>query len=201
MKLQLALAAVAVVAVGVLSGCSPTVALAPAASATSAKCASVVVLLPDTVSTLPQRQTDAQGTGAWGEPPDILLHCGVPVPDPTSALPCDSVDGIDWLLNDKRAPIFTFTTYGRDPAVSVTINSKDVKADGNQALNDLAIAVASIPSKHHCVAPQEVIQDGQPVSEATPTPTPTPTSTSTSTSRATPTPRFTVPVATATAKP
>jgi hypothetical protein len=173
MKAPLALAAVAVLAVGLLTGCSPTVALTPAASATSAKCASVVVLLPDTVSTLPQRETDAQGTGAWGEPPDIVMHCGVPVPDPTSQLPCDSVDGIDWLLNSDRAPIYTFTTYGRDPAVSITVNAKDVKADGNQALNDLAIAVAAIPAKHHCIAPVEVIQDGEPVAQSTPTPNPT----------------------------
>jgi hypothetical protein len=192
MKSTLARAAVALAAVGLLAGCSPTVALTPAASATSAKCASVVVLLPDTVSTLAQRQTNAQGTGAWGEPPDIVLRCGVPVPDPTSSLPCDSVDGIDWLLNDKRAPIYTFTTYGRDPAVAVTINARNVKADGNQALNDLAIAVAAIPAKHHCVAPQEVIQDGVPVSEATPTPKPTPKPTATPTG---------TPVPSATTKP
>jgi hypothetical protein len=175
MKAALALVAAAIVLTGLLSGCAATVALTPAAHATSAKCASVVVLLPDTVSTLPQRETNAQGTGAWGEPPDILLHCGVAVPDPTSALPCDTVDGIDWLLNDKRAPIYTFTTYGRNPAVSVTINSKNVKADGNKALNDLAIAVAAIPgSKHHCIA-DEIIQDGEPVAIATPTPTATAT--------------------------
>ena len=177
MKAALALAAGAIVLAGLLSGCAATVALSPAADATSAKCASVVVLLPDTVSTLAQRETDAQGTGAWGEPPDIVLRCGVAVPDPTSKLVCVTVDGIDWLRNDAKAPVFTFTTYGRDPAVAVTINSKDVKADGNQALNDLAIAVAEIPSKHHCIAPVETLQDGQPV--ATPTSTPTPTATPT----------------------
>jgi hypothetical protein len=170
-------AAAATITVAVLSGCAATVALSPAGDATSAKCASVVVLLPDTVSTLSQRQTNAQGTGAWGEPADILLRCGVPVPDPTSSLPCVTVDGIDWLRKADPKEVFVFTTYGRDPAVAVTINSKDVKADGNQALNDLATAVAAIPAKHHCVSPEEVIQDGQPVSEGTPTPTPTPSST------------------------
>jgi hypothetical protein len=174
MKTKLGVAAVAVVAIGLLSGCSPTVALSPAANATNARCASVSVLLPNTVSTLVQRQTDAQGTGAWGTPADILLYCGAPVPDPTSSLPCVTVDGIDWLRNDKDAPVYVFTTYGRNPAVTVKINSKNVKADGNQALSDLAIAVASIPSKHHCVAPIETLQDGQPVAEPTPTATPTP---------------------------
>jgi Protein of unknown function (DUF3515) len=172
-------AAAATFAVVALSGCAATVALSPAGDAASAKCASVIVLLPDTVSTLTQRQTNAQGTGAWGEPADILLRCGVPVPDPTSSLPCVTVDGIDWLRKADAKEVFVFTTYGRDPAVAVTINSKDVKADGNQALNDLATAVAEIPAKHHCVAPEEVIQDGQPVSEGTPTPTPTATATAT----------------------
>jgi hypothetical protein len=174
MKTMLALAALGVVAVAVLTGCAPTVALTPAASATNAKCASVVVLLPDTVSTLAQRETNAQGTGAWGEPPDIVLHCGVPVPGPNT-LPCYSVDGIDWLLKADPKGIFTFTTFGRNPAVSVTINSNNVKADGNQALNDLAIAVAEIRATHHCLAPTETIQDGQPVVEATVTPKPTAT--------------------------
>ena len=175
--------AAATFAVVLLSGCAATVALTPARDATNAKCASVIVQLPNTVSTLTQRQTDAQGTGAWGEPSDILLRCGVPVPDPNS-LPCVTVDGIDWLRKADPKEVFVFTTYGRDPAVAVTINSKDVKADGNQALNDLAIAVATIPAKHRCVAPSEVIQDGQPVSESGPTATPTPAGTPT----ATPTP-------------
>jgi hypothetical protein len=179
MKTTLGVAALAVVLAGLLTGCAPTVALTPAASATNAKCASVVVLMPATVSTLAQRQTNAQGTGAWGTPADILLHCGVPVPDPTSSLPCVTVDGVDWLRNDKDAPVYVFTTYGRNPAVAVTINSKNVRADGNQALNDLAIAVAQIPSRHHCVAPEEVIQDGQPVAEGLPASTPTPTATGT----------------------
>ncbi len=173
MKAKLGLAALAVVAAGLLAGCAPTVALSPAANATDAKCASVVVLLPNSVSTLPQRQTDAQGTGAWGDPADILLYCGAPVPDP-STLPCVTVDGIDWLRNDSAAPVYVFTTYGRTPAVTVKINSKNVKADGNQALNDLAVAVASIPSRHRCVAPQSVIQDGQPLAQPTPSAPPTP---------------------------
>ena len=171
---KLAPAALAVIIVGVLTGCTPTVALTPAASATDAKCASVIVLLPTTVSTLPQRNTDAQGTGAWGDPADILLRCGVPVPDPTSALPCVTVDGIDWLVNDRDRPVYVFTTYGRDPAVAVTVNATDLRSDRNQALTDLALAIAAIPAKHRCVAPSETLQDGQPVTAPTGTASPKP---------------------------
>jgi hypothetical protein len=175
MKAKLGLVAVAAVAVGLLTGCAPTVHVAPAAHATNAKCADVSVRLPATVSTLPERQTDGQGTGAWGNPADILLQCGVPVPDPTSTLECVTVDGIDWLVNDKYAPVYVFTTYGRNPAVTVKVNSKDVKADGNKALTDLALAVGAIPTGHRCIAPSEVLQDGEPVNAPTATPTPAPT--------------------------
>jgi hypothetical protein len=187
-RATLGLAAGAAVVLTLLTGCSATVAMKPAAQATSVKCASVVAQLPDTVSTLAKRITNAQGTGAWGTPADILLRCGVPVPDPTSTLVCITVDGVDWLRNDKEAPVYVFTTYGRSPAVAVTINSKDVKADGNAALTDLSIAVASIKQKHKCVAPSEALEDGEPVSISTPTPTPTPASTATSIPTPKPTP-------------
>jgi hypothetical protein len=175
MKAKLGVVAVATVFVSILTGCAATVHVAPAGSATNAKCADVVVRLPQTVSTLAQRETDGQGTGAWGDPPDILLQCGVAVPDPTSTLECVTVDGIDWLVNDKYAPVYVFTTYGRSPAVTVKVNSKNVKADGNQALTDLSDAVGAIPTGHRCIAPSQVFENGQPVSSPTPTPTPTPT--------------------------
>jgi hypothetical protein len=180
MRSKFGMAVVAALAVVLLAGCSPTVSLLPAAAdATNPLCASVVVQLPSTVSTLAQRQTDTQGTGAWGTPADILLKCGVAVPDPTTT-PCVTVNGIDWLRVPKPHNVFVFTTYGRDPAVAVTVNSNDVKADGNQALTDLALAVGQIPAKHHCVAPIATLQDGEPVTTpSTPTPSPKPTSTPT----------------------
>lgn len=178
MNSKLGMAVVAVIAAAVLTGCSPTVSLTPpAADATNPKCASVVVELPTTVSTLGQRLTDTQGTGAWGTPAAIVLKCGVPVPDPTSKLPCVTVNGVDWLRNPKPHNVFVFTTYGRDPAVAVTVDSNNVKADGNQALTDLALAVAQIPSKHRCIAPVATLDDGEPVntpSTATPAATPKP---------------------------
>lgn len=177
MKAKLGLVAAAAVFVGILTGCAPTVHVAMASHGTNAKCADVIVRLPASVSTLAIRETDGQGTGAWGNPPDILLQCGVAVPDPTSTLECVTVDGIDWLVNDKYAPVYVFTTYGRNPAVTVKVNSKNVKADGNQALTDLSDAVGAIPGGHRCIAPSQVLENGQPVN--TPTPTPTPSATPT----------------------
>jgi hypothetical protein len=184
MKAKLALAAVAVVAVGFLTGCTgATVALTPAAhDATNPKCASVIAdleLNTPTVSGLSPRITDAQGTAAWGTPASILLRCGVPVPDPTSNLPCVTVNGIDWLRDAHKNEVYVFTTYGRDPAVAVTVDSSNVKADGNQALTDVANAVGEIPQEHKCISPEATLQDGEPVNTPTAKPSATPMPTAT----------------------
>jgi hypothetical protein len=175
MKAKLGLAVALVAAVGILTGCTPTVNLTPAADATNEYCARVIASLPNTVSTLSQRETNAQGTSAWGPKADIFLKCGVAVPAPTSTLVCVTVDGVDWLYNDTNAKQFVFTTYGRNPAVSLFINTSDVNADGNAALTDIEQSVARIPAQQRCRAPQSTLKGGQPVSTATPTPAPTPT--------------------------
>jgi hypothetical protein len=183
MRSKLALVAAAAIVLG-LTGCAPTVALDPAAHATNARCSALIADISTTVtsvSSLQARETNAQSTAAWGTPADILLRCGVPVPDPTSSLPCFTVNGVDWLYNDKHAPVYVFTTYGRNPAVALTVNSKDPKADGNQALTDLASVISdSIPSAHRCVA-VKILQNDQPVTPSTSTPTPTPTASATPT--------------------
>ncbi|HEX4443177.1 MAG TPA: DUF3515 domain-containing protein [Galbitalea sp.] len=177
MKAKLAVAAaLAAVTAAVLTGCAPTVHYSAAADGTNPRCAKVIAYLElntQSVSTLGTRVTDSQGTAAWGTPASILLRCGVPVPDATTT-PCVTVNGIDWLRKADAHEVFVFTTYGRNPAVAVTVDSSNVKADGNQALTDLSLAVAQIPQKHHCVAPIEILQDGEPVN-TTPVPTTTPT--------------------------
>jgi hypothetical protein len=170
MRATLRLAAIAAIALVTLTACAGTVPLTPATHATSAGCAGIVAQLPQIVSSqsLPSRETNAQGTGAWGDPATVLLRCGVPVPDPTSTLVCITVDGIDWLRDDGIAPDTSFTTYGRNPATTVVIDSK---VDGNSTLTDLAPAIGSVKAEHHCLDPSDVLQGGDPV-EATPTPTP-----------------------------
>ncbi|GAA2244419.1 DUF3515 domain-containing protein [Herbiconiux moechotypicola] len=155
-----------------LAGCSGPVALDPAADATNPSCADVIVRLPDTVADAERRETDAQATGAWGDPAAVLLVCGVEPPGPTT-LPCDNVNGIDWIRDDSDAPTYTFTTFGRTPAVQVVVDS--LAASGTSALVDLEPAVASIPQTSACLNADDVL--GVP----TPTPTPTPAETPAST--------------------
>jgi hypothetical protein len=143
-----------------LAGCAPAVALEPAADAVDPACASVVVALPETVAGLAARETNAQGTGAWGDPASVILRCGVPSPDPTSS-ECLLVDGIDWIRDDSKDPNFAFTTYGRTPAVEVIIDSDgapDVENDGVsglEALTDLSSAVGLVPQTSECISPAD----------------------------------------------
>ncbi|MGO4103768.1 DUF3515 domain-containing protein [Leifsonia sp. YAF41] len=138
-----------------LSGCAAAVPMQPAPDATNAKCADVVVHLPISVADKAELETNAQATGAWGEPgaSAILLHCGVDVPGPTT-LPCVSINGVDWIEDDADAPLYRFTTYGREPAVEVVVDSKAVA--GSTVLADLTNAVSVIPATGACLGADDV---------------------------------------------
>ncbi|GAA1524264.1 hypothetical protein BJ978_002934 [Agromyces terreus] len=141
-----------VLAAAALTACSPIVNLEAAPAASDPACADLVVLLPDTVAEQPARETDAQGTGAWGDPASVLLRCGVPTPGPTTDR-CVSVDGIDWLVDETQQPNYAFTTYGRTPAVEVIVDNDVVS--GTTALTDLSRAVSAIPAEGGCTSVED----------------------------------------------
>jgi len=160
----------------VLSGCTPAVPMSPAPDAANPECAEVIVRLPDVLDDPAQqgttgdpagvwlkRETNAQGTGAWGNPAAVLLRCGVPVPGPSTLL-CVTLDGVDWLRDDSQAPNYIFTTYGRDPAVEVVVDGN--RASGTNALVALRLAVSAIPATGACTNPDDVL--------GLPTPSPSP---------------------------
>lgn len=144
-------ATAAVVAALALAGCSPIVALDPAPDAASPACAEVSVRLPSQIGGLPARETNAQATGAWGDPTVVVLHCGVPSPPPTSELPCATLPdlSVDWLIDDSDYPIYVFTSYGRTPAVSVVLDYDVIgSATVLDALDD---AVSRLPKDGSCI--------------------------------------------------
>jgi hypothetical protein len=146
-------AAVGVVAALALAGCAPTVSLDPAPDAANADCAAILVRLPGAVAGAERRDTDAQATAAWGSPASVILHCGVPVPGPTTDR-CISIDDVDWVEDASRAPVYTYTAYGRDPATQVTIDTTEVS--GSTALVDVTAAVGVLPAQGACVGAEDV---------------------------------------------
>ncbi len=130
-----------------LTGCTPVVNLEAAPEANDPLCAEVSVRLPDEVGSLTQRETNSQGTSAWGEPAAVLLRCGLEGVD-VSTLPCVTAGEVDWLVDDSEAPNYRFISYARFPAVEVIVDS--TQASGITTLESLSQAVAKIPATKTC---------------------------------------------------
>lgn len=138
---------------GLLAGCAPTVAMSPAPDANSPRCAAVTVRLPDEIGGKKARSTDAQATGAWGDPAVVLLRCGVAPIGPTTK-PCVSVNDVDWVLvSNPASDVRQYVTFGRVPAVEVVIQRGSSGVPDATVLPALAQAVQSIPASDHCVGP------------------------------------------------
>lgn len=136
----------------VLTGCTAAVPMNAAEDANDPACASVMVRLPDTLDGLSKRETTAQATAAWGEPASILLTCGIE-PSGPSALPCVTVNGVDWIRDDANAPVYRFEAYGRQPGLEVIIDSAaDAGVSGTNALVDLGPAVSQLEQTRQCVS-------------------------------------------------
>lgn len=183
LRLLTATALTAAVAVLSLAGCTPILTMEPAADANDAGCAPAIVRMPDTVDVYGLRQTNAQATAAWGDPAIALLYCGVPVPA-VSDLPCVPVDGIQWLREelprDDGTTDLAFTTYGRDPAVRVVVDTSAIGP--GIVLDEIATAIAYLPANgRECTTLEDTVSgsDAGEIAGSTdapaPAPTPTPT--------------------------
>lgn len=139
-----------------LAGCSSTVSLEPAEGAGDPRCADVIVRLPDAVDGQDRRWTDAQATGAWGDPSAVLLTCGLEPPGP-STLRCITVGGVDWLVDESDSPRYRLTTYGRTPAVEVYVDNEVVSP--NDVLDQLRLAVSQLPQNAQCTAPEAPLDE------------------------------------------
>ncbi|MGO4535616.1 DUF3515 family protein [Leifsonia sp. 2MCAF36] len=134
-----------------LAGCAPTVSLDPAAGSNAPGCAEISVRLPDTVADEPKRETDAQATGAWGDPAVVILRCGVPPIGPTTK-PCVNVNGVDWvLMTDPAAKTIVYQTFGRTPATEVIIDHVSGVSDSS-VLPEFASAVSTVKQTQKCLS-------------------------------------------------
>ena len=73
----------------------------------------------------------------------MLLTCGVEPPGPTT-LPCQSVNGVDWIIDDTDAPKYRVTTFGRTPAVEVYLDNEVVSSAN--VLDSLSRIVDLLPA-------------------------------------------------------
>ncbi len=137
-----------------LTGCSATVALQPAADANNPLCADVSVRLPDSIGGQARQWTDAQATGAWGEKASVILSCGVKPPAPTEEK-CITISGVDWIVDESKDPEFYVTTYGRTPAVLVYYDNTVVS--GNDVLDALAASVSTLPVDGKCTSTETLL--------------------------------------------
>jgi hypothetical protein len=153
LRTRAGIVASAFVAVLALTGCVGTVPMDAARDANNPDCAAVTVRLPDLVADQSKRETSAQATGAWGDPATVLMTCGVEVPGPTTN-PCVTINDVDWIEDDSLAPLYQYTTFGRDPAVRVALDSGAVS--GSTVLVDLSNAVSVLPVTGQCLSPADV---------------------------------------------
>jgi hypothetical protein len=141
-----------------VSGCAATVSMTPAAASNDPACADVIVRLPDQVDGKDRRWTDAQATAAWGDPAAVLLTCGVTPPGPTT-LRCETVSGVDWVIDESDAPHYRVTTFGRTPAVELyftTENSDTVQGvSSRDVLDAVSPLVSQLPKDAECVARED----------------------------------------------
>jgi hypothetical protein len=125
-----------------LSGCGGGSTPAPAPGATGVACTTALKALPDYVLGKRRTSGDTAGTAEWGKPP-IRLECGLPEQPPTT-LPCLSIDGIDWVIDDGGDPL-VFTAFGRSPTVQVRVPLSYGRENASAALVDLAPVATGLP--------------------------------------------------------
>ncbi len=148
---------VPVALVATLGGCAPTVPVAVAPHATEPACADVVLAMPDSLGDgLPQRDTTSQATTAWGDPgAPVVVRCGVEPLGPTTEH-CQTVEtpggpSIDWVVVEDDDGGWTFTTYGREPAVELHIPAAVAAERSTAFVDQLGPAVALTDQVRSCV--------------------------------------------------
>ena len=151
-----------------LGACASPVLVPVAPYAQDPTCADVVLDLPLELAGLERSTTSSQATAAWGEPgAAVVLRCGVEPPGPTTDGCVTADDGtvaVDWIgvpgePEADGSTGWTFTTYGRVPAVEVLVPAAVTAARSTSFLIDLGPAVAQAPQERRCVGLEDVPAD------------------------------------------
>lgn len=145
-----------------LTACTSTVATEAGPHATDPVCAQVVLATPEVLGEdLTRRDTDAQATTAWTDgTASVVLRCGVEPLGPTTDR-CETVEApdgtsVDWVVvasepDDEAASDWTFTTYGRVPAVEVRVPAAIARTHPSSFLDALGPAVQHTERVRGCL--------------------------------------------------
>jgi hypothetical protein len=152
--------ALVLLALVALSACTSPVVVPAAPHAADPLCAEIVLALPRELDGMPRLATGSQATVAWGNRTDpVVLRCGVEPPPPTTD-PCvtadDGTTAVDWVAVEGAADAagaapWTFTTYGRTPAVEVVVPASVTATRSTSFLIDLGPAVARVDQTRACL--------------------------------------------------
>lgn len=152
--------AAAVALVATTAACTSPVTVPAAPDAANPLCAEVVLALPQDLDGMARLETGSQATAAWGERSGpVVLRCGVdplpPTPDPCVAAD-DGTVSVDWVAVEGEpgpdgSAAWTFTTYGRDPAVEVIVPASVTSARSTSFLIDLGPAVSRVEQTRSCL--------------------------------------------------
>lgn len=141
-------------AVALLAACTPMIGVEAGEDAANPDCAPVMLALPDVVAgDLERVDTNAQATAAWGEPgAAVTLRCGVAPPGPSAECQrIESANGtVDWIVANSDDGTWRFTTYGREPAIEVTVPPAVTADHSTSFITDLAGAVDLVPATEQC---------------------------------------------------
>lgn len=147
------------VLLSLLSGCAVTV--PPGPDAANPACADVITKLPDEVIGQKRQETTSQSTAAWGTGEKaVVLRCGVTPPPPTTEL-CTTTQApngtaVDWIVHqDDETGILTYTTYGREPAIDMTVPRAAAPDQPSAAPLAVVGLVNQIPATRFCVGQGE----------------------------------------------
>ncbi|MBL8931831.1 MAG: DUF3515 family protein [Kineosporiaceae bacterium] len=133
----------AVLIVATTAACSGGEEVTAAPRAGESACTAALAAAPQTVLNRARGSMDVPGVLVWGQDPRIVLRCGLPEPGP-STLPCLTVEGLDWVIDDTADPV-TAVSYGRSPAVEISMARVGPTSDLPAALVDLAPAARVLP--------------------------------------------------------
>ncbi|WP_250444539.1 DUF3515 family protein, partial [Actinotalea sp. C106] len=141
------------------AGCATPVTVPVAPAAADPLCAEVVLALPADLEGLERLRTGSQATVAWGDRSSpVVLRCGVEPLGPTTDQCVAADDGstsVDWVAvsgpeDAEGGADWLFTTYGREPAVEVSVPAEVTSERSTSFLLDLGPAIEQVEQTRFC---------------------------------------------------